>query len=107
MTTTPEVRLNSMRRLLPVWLMGLGNATFFVMPQLLAEAHVPEPKIAIITVRYHFGDDPAWANPNFDDSAWPVAQDAILEEDRQILFKRGVADENLRRHGFNLTAECG
>jgi phosphoserine phosphatase RsbU/P len=64
-----------MRRLLPVWLMGLGNATFFVMPQLLAEAHVPEPKIAIITVRYHFGDDPAWANPNFDDSGWPVAQE--------------------------------
>ena len=26
-------------------------------------------------VRYHFGDDPAWANPNFDDSAWPVAQE--------------------------------
>lgn len=25
-------------------------------------------------VRYHFGDDLRWANPNFDDSAWPVAQ---------------------------------
>jgi hypothetical protein len=29
-------------------------------------------------VRYHFGDDPdgrlGWADPNFDDSAWPVAQ---------------------------------
>ncbi len=24
-------------------------------------------------VRYHFGDDPRWAAPNFDDSAWPVA----------------------------------
>jgi hypothetical protein len=28
---------------------------------------------------YHFGDDPegklGWANPNFDDSAWPVAKD--------------------------------
>lgn len=24
-------------------------------------------------VRYHFGDDPRWADPNFDDSAWPVA----------------------------------
>jgi hypothetical protein len=28
--------------------------------------------------RYHFGDDPngklGWANPNFDDSAWPVAE---------------------------------
>jgi len=29
-------------------------------------------------VRYHFGDDPegrqGWANPNFDDSAWPIAE---------------------------------
>ena len=29
-------------------------------------------------IRYHFGDDPdggkGWADPNFDDSAWPVAQ---------------------------------
>lgn len=25
-------------------------------------------------VRYHFGDDARWADPNFDDSAWPVAQ---------------------------------
>ena len=30
------------------------------------------------TVRYHFGDDPdgklGWANPNFDDSDWPIAR---------------------------------
>ena len=30
-------------------------------------------------VRYHFGDDPdgklGWANPSFDDSAWPIAID--------------------------------
>jgi PAT family beta-lactamase induction signal transducer AmpG len=40
-----------------VWLMGLSNATlgfsngilFFVMPQLMAGAHVPEPEIAAIT----------------------------------------------------------
>jgi phosphoserine phosphatase RsbU/P len=29
-------------------------------------------------IRYHFGDDPdgklGWANPNFDDSAWPIAE---------------------------------
>ncbi len=25
-------------------------------------------------VRYHFGDDTRWADPSFDDSAWPVAQ---------------------------------
>lgn len=26
-------------------------------------------------VRYHFGDNPGWANPNFDDSSWTVAPD--------------------------------
>ena len=49
--------MNCTRRLPAVWLMGLSNATlgfsnglvFFVMPQLLAAAHVPEPKIAAIT----------------------------------------------------------
>jgi hypothetical protein len=33
-------------------------------------------------VRYHFGDDPdgklGWANPNFDDSSWPVAKDGSV-----------------------------
>jgi PAT family beta-lactamase induction signal transducer AmpG len=46
-----------MRRLPPVWLMGLSNATLgfasgimmFVMPQLMAGVHIPEPKIAVIT----------------------------------------------------------
>jgi len=49
--------LNCTRRVPPVWLMGLSNATlgfsnglvFFVMPQLMAAVHVPEPKIAAIT----------------------------------------------------------
>lgn len=44
-------------RLPPVWLMGLSNATLgfsngimvFVMPQLMAAVHVPEPRIATIT----------------------------------------------------------
>jgi len=26
-------------------------------------------------VRYHFGDDPRWSDPNFDDSSWRVAKD--------------------------------
>jgi PAT family beta-lactamase induction signal transducer AmpG len=45
------------RRVPPVWLMGLSNSTlglttgivFFVMPQLLAAKHVPEPEIATTT----------------------------------------------------------
>lgn len=36
-----------------------------------AAASTPVPSE---TVRYHFGDDARWADPNFDDSAWPVAQ---------------------------------
>lgn len=35
-----------------------------------------------LPVRYNFGDDPdgrlGWANPNFDDSAWPVAQNGLV-----------------------------
>jgi PAT family beta-lactamase induction signal transducer AmpG len=54
---SPEARLNSTRRVPPVWLMGLSNSTLgfsngiilFVMPQLMAAAHVPELKIAAIT----------------------------------------------------------
>jgi len=32
------------------------------------------PLAANAQVRYHFGDDPRWADPDFDDSAWPVVQ---------------------------------
>ena len=38
----------------------------------------PAPAPPAPAVRYHFGDDPdgskGWANANFDDSSWPVAQ---------------------------------
>ena len=43
---------------------------------LLCHAQQAQPTI---TIRYHFGDDPdgklGWANPNFNDSAWPIAKD--------------------------------
>jgi len=29
-------------------------------------------------VRYHFGDNPGWANPNFDDSSWAVAPGGLF-----------------------------
>lgn len=49
--------MSAMRRLPPLWVMGLANCTLgfasgimnFVMPQLMASVHVPEPKIALIT----------------------------------------------------------
>ncbi|HWG22474.1 MAG TPA: beta galactosidase jelly roll domain-containing protein [Terracidiphilus sp.] len=31
------------------------------------------PQAGAGVVRYHYGDNPAWADPNFDDSAWPIA----------------------------------
>ena len=45
------------RRIPPVWLMGLSNATlgfstglvFFALPQLMAAKHLPEPEIAAVT----------------------------------------------------------
>ena len=30
------------------------------------------------TVRYHFGDNLRWADPAFDDSSWPVAQNGLV-----------------------------
>ena len=49
--------MRSARHLPPLWVMGLANGTLgfasgimnFVMPQLMASVHVPEPKIALIT----------------------------------------------------------
>jgi hypothetical protein len=31
-----------------------------------------------LTVRYHYGDNFRWADPNFDDSSWPVAQNGLV-----------------------------
>jgi MFS transporter, PAT family, beta-lactamase induction signal transducer AmpG len=67
--------LPHIRRLPPVWLMGLSNATLgfasgimnFVMPQLMAGVHVPEPKIALITA--------VAVSPNF----WAVLFGPILD----------------------------
>ena len=44
----------------------------------LATAQIMAPPPAQTVVRYHFGDDAAWANPTFDDSAWPAAQDGFV-----------------------------
>jgi hypothetical protein len=60
----------------PRWSRTVWIALLFLLtacaPRLRAEA------AAAPVVRYHFGDDPdgrlGWADPDFDDSAWPVAQ---------------------------------
>ena len=32
------------------------------------------PTVSASTVRYHFGDNPAWSSPSFDDTSWSSAQ---------------------------------
>jgi hypothetical protein len=65
-----NLRTLAWRVLVVVWLV----AVFSLAAN--AETSKPEPE----TVRYRFGDDPngwlGWADPGFDDSAWPVAVDS-------------------------------
>jgi hypothetical protein len=36
------------------------------------------PASAQPAIRYHYGDNFEWADPNFDDSGWPVAQNGLV-----------------------------
>jgi sigma-B regulation protein RsbU (phosphoserine phosphatase) len=51
-------------------LLALGCWTLVALGQTPAS---PRP-----TVRYHFGDNSRWADPAFDDSSWPVAQNGLV-----------------------------
>jgi hypothetical protein len=42
---------------------------------LLCHAQQRQP---VAPVRYHFGDDPKWADPSLYDSSWPVAQNGLV-----------------------------
>ncbi len=46
-------------------------------------------------VRYHAGDDPRWAAPDFDDSSWPVSADGAVAwpdtPDQMIWVRRPIA----------------
>jgi phosphoserine phosphatase RsbU/P len=57
--------------------MGRASGALLLLPLLLLSANDPlraqSPPVAE-TIRYHFGDNPQWADPHFDDSAWPVAR---------------------------------
>lgn len=52
----------------------LACSTVLLCPAQQAQPSAP--------VRHHFGDDPdgklGWANPNFDNSAWPVAHNGLI-----------------------------
>jgi phosphoserine phosphatase RsbU/P len=39
--------------------------------------HAQQPQ-QLAPMLYHLGDDPKWADPNFDDSSWPVAQNGLV-----------------------------
>ena len=45
----------------------------------LSAAAAPAPTSPISEVRYHFGDNPAWANPNFDDRSWAEAANGVWQ----------------------------
>ena len=45
---------------------------------LAVAAHGQTPASPRPTVRYHFGDNLRWADPAFDDSSWPVAQNGLV-----------------------------
>ena len=39
----------------------------------MSAAVAPTPPLPMLEVRYHYGDNAAWADPNFDDRSWAVA----------------------------------
>ena len=55
-----------MRRFVPFLLLVLGA----IAPRLAAAQPVPPSQSP---VRYHYGDNPGWADPGFDDKSWSVA----------------------------------
>jgi sigma-B regulation protein RsbU (phosphoserine phosphatase) len=54
------------RLVLPLLLM----MSFAVAPAVLAQVQPSEDVIALDNWKMHFGDDPQWATPGFDDSGW-------------------------------------
>jgi len=60
-----------MRKPALIVLLALGA----VAPQFLHAQSAPGSQPVF---RYHYGDNPAWAAPSFDDSAWPRAHDSAF-----------------------------
>src|SRR5215469_13136482 len=54
----------------------MRKLALIVFCTLLVPAHAQTRTASTQTaVRYHFGDDAHWADPNLDDSQWPIAED--------------------------------
>ncbi len=60
-----------MRKPAPFLLLTVG----IFAPQILHAQSAPESQSVI---RYHYGDNPAWSAPSFDDSSWPDAADGEI-----------------------------
>jgi hypothetical protein len=53
---------------------------FAMMLALGAQVHAqPANSAAQPTIRFHYGDDPRWASPDFDDSSWPITADGKVK----------------------------
>jgi len=49
-------------------------ALLFVISAILPQVSRAQPGLLDRGIHYHYGDNPAWANPHFDDSAWPESR---------------------------------
>ncbi len=56
----------------------MRKLVLLVLCCLTLTTHGQTPASPQPTVRYHFGDNLRWADPSFDDSSWPVAQNGLV-----------------------------
>jgi len=88
---------------LPLTLLGQSEKVFVVTDSTFAEG------LSTLANDWHYqkGDDPAWANADFDDSAWPVKsyfnlnmlneKTAIAEKNEIVWFRKRIkADSSLK-----------
>lgn len=63
----------------------------------------PRSKAAAQIIRYHYGDDARWADPSFDDSAWPVAANGLVPSVAAFGFDRTL---QLSQSGAGASAQA-
>ena len=61
-------------RILALALLLLLSSSFRVHSQFADISHAGGPVPITAAWRFHTGDDPSWARPDFDDSSWPLLQ---------------------------------
>ena len=58
--------------------MSVRRLALLALCCLTLAAHGQTPASPQPVVRYHYGDNLQWADPNFDDSSWPVAKNGLV-----------------------------